>query len=84
MYNFAVQPFILGGDSVQAIALNASRHLNDAISSSLASCNPDHPLQPKDLEETHLSVLLADLGPAFCTKHYLFLVSFNLSPSKTG
>lgn len=73
----ALQPFILGGDSVQAVALNASRRLNDAISSSLASCNPNCSRQPTGLEETHLSVLLADLGPAFCAKHYLFLVGFS-------
>ncbi len=70
----ALQPFILGGDGVQAAALNASKQLSRAITEGLSSCNPHHAHRPQGLEETHLSVVLADLGPDFCARQYQFLV----------
>jgi hypothetical protein len=69
-----LQPFILGGDGVQAAALNASRRLSDGIADGLSSCNPHHARRPIGLEETRLSVVLADLESDFCAKHYQFLV----------
>lgn len=73
--HWGLQPFTLGGDGVQAAALNASKQLQEAIFSGLSACNSHHRHQPRGLEEAHISALLADLGPEFCSRHYHFLVS---------
>ncbi len=74
-----MQPFILGGDAVQVLAMHASPGLHSAIS--IAFC--DQQLTPdyvdslpggSALEEAHLSVLLSDLDPAIARQHYDFLV----------
>ena len=74
-----MQPFILGGDAVQALALHASPELHSAISAAfcddqLTSCYNESVPCSSALEEAHLSVLLCDLDPSIAQPHYDFLV----------
>ena len=74
-----LQPFLLGGDAVQALALHASSELHSAVSAALCDqqLTSDYdgsiPFSPA-LEEAHLSVLLSDLDPSVAQQHYDFLV----------
>ena len=75
----SLQPFILGGDAVQALALHASPELHSAISAAfcdnqLTSDHNDSILASSALEEAHLSVLLCDLDSSVAQRHYDFLV----------
>ena len=75
--SFVLQPFILGGDSVQAAAFNVSSKLSEAISAALLPTNTGS----SALEEAHLSVALQDLPERFDPRQYNFLVSLSLLPS---
>ena len=74
-----MQPFILGGDAVHALALHASSELKDAISTAFCDnqCAPEADESMPDssaLEEAHLSVLVSDLDPLVAREQYDFLV----------
>ena len=71
-----LQPFILGGDAVQALALNVSPELQHAISAAFCDkqLTSDYDESSLELEEAHLSVLLGDLDQSVERQHYAFLV----------
>ena len=74
-----LQAFVLGGDAVRALALNASPDLQEAIAHAfcedqLSGC--DGGLSDSSvLEEAHLSVLVADLDPQYTQRQHEFLAS---------
>jgi len=75
-----LQPFVLGGDAVCALALNASPELQEAISDAFcddtsSSENDEAAPDSSGLEEAHLSVLVGELDPAFSRQQHEFLVS---------
>lgn len=84
-----LQPFVLGGDAVCALALNASPELQEAILDTFcddASSSESNGTVPDSLglEEAHLSVLVSDLDPAFSQQQHEFLVSARSSTSPCG
>ena len=74
-----LQPFILGGDAVHALALHSSPELQEAITAAFcddqsASDTDESMPDNSTLEESHLSVLVSDLEPSVARRHYDFLV----------
>lgn len=74
-----LQAFVLGGDAVRALALNASPDLQEAMAHAfcedqLSGC--DGGLSDTSmLGEAHLSVLVADLDPQYNHRQHEFLAS---------
>ena len=67
-----LQPFLLGGDGVGAIALNASQRLLEALSGAVSQGGAHVP--PGELEDVRMSVRLADLVPTHYPKDFAFMV----------
>ena len=74
-----MQPFMLGGDAVQALILQNSSELQSATSAAFSddqsASDPDKSTPGISAhEEAHLSVLVSDLDPTVPQQQYDFLV----------